>query len=196
MWLLLALPAALFQVLRNASMKRLGHVLDEYINVWGRFTFLLPWALVACVVVGFPAVEPGFYGWCLAFGVTQTLATLALSKALKLSDISLVTALWKVSLLILLGMAWVTIGERPNAVGVAGVLLSALGVYLLNIRRARVSRLISEKSLWYDPKGQELASDDVLAEHIRRTNELDRTIVLSLQSGGRHPPQRSCLCPS
>ncbi len=139
MWLLLALPAALFQVLRNASMKRLGHVLDEYINVWGRFTFLLPWALVACVVVGFPAVEPGFYGWCLAFGVTQTLATLALSKALKLSDISLVTALWKVSLLILLGMAWVTIGERPNALGVAGVLLSALGVYLLNIRRARVS---------------------------------------------------------
>jgi len=36
-----------------------------------------------------------------------------------------------VSLLILLGMAWVTIGERPNALGVAGVLLSALGVYLL-----------------------------------------------------------------
>src|SRR5438477_1001419 len=120
-------------------MKRLGHVLDEYINVWGRFTFLLPWALVACVVVGVPAIEPAFYGWCLAFGVTQTLATLALSKALKLSDISLVTALWKVSLLILLGMAWVTIGERPNALGLTGVLLSALGVYLLNIRRARVS---------------------------------------------------------
>ena len=49
MWLLFALPAALFQVLRNASMKRLGHALDEYINVWGRFTFLLPWALLACV---------------------------------------------------------------------------------------------------------------------------------------------------
>src|SRR6267143_60105 len=139
MWLLLSLAAALFQVLRNTTMKRLGHALDEYINVWGRFTFLLPFAFVACVVGGFPAVEPGFYGWCLAFGVTQTLATLALSRALKLSDISLVTALWKVSLLILLGMAWVTIGERPNALGVAGVLLSALGVYLLNIRRARVS---------------------------------------------------------
>ena len=139
MWLLLALPAALFQVLRNASMKRLGHALDEYINVWGRFAFLLPWALLACLVGGFPALKPGFYAWCLAFGMTQTLATLALSKALKLSDISLVTALWKVSLLILLGMAWVTIGERPTALGITGVVLSALGVYLLNIRRARVS---------------------------------------------------------
>jgi len=33
---------ALFQVLRNMVMKRLGHALDETINVWGRFTFLLP----------------------------------------------------------------------------------------------------------------------------------------------------------
>ena len=46
MWLALALAAALFQVLRNTAMKRLGHALDEYINVWGRFTFLLPFALV------------------------------------------------------------------------------------------------------------------------------------------------------
>jgi drug/metabolite transporter (DMT)-like permease len=139
MWLLLALAAALFQVLRNTSMKRLGHALDEYINVWGRFTFLLPFALAACVVGGFPPLKPGFWGWCLAFGVCQTLSTLALSKALKLSDISLVTALWKISLLILLGLAWVTIGEHPSPLGIAGVLLSALGVYLLNIRRARVS---------------------------------------------------------
>src|SRR5438093_5906832 len=104
MWLVLALAAALFQVLRNATMKRLGHALDEYINVWGRFTFLLPFAFVACVLSGWPELKPGFFGWCAAFGVCQTLSTLALSKALKLSQISLVTALWKVSLLILLGM--------------------------------------------------------------------------------------------
>src|SRR3989454_12457801 len=84
------------------------------------------------------AIQPGFWGWCLLFGLSQTLSTLALSKALKASDISLVTALWKVSLLVLLGMAWVTIGERPNALGVTGVLLSAAGVYLLNISRARL----------------------------------------------------------
>src|SRR5947208_34058 len=40
MWLALALAAALFQVLRNTAMKRLGHALDEYINVWGRFYLL------------------------------------------------------------------------------------------------------------------------------------------------------------
>jgi drug/metabolite transporter (DMT)-like permease len=138
MWLGLALAAALFQVLRNTAMKRLGHALDEYINVWGRFTFLLPFALLGCVVGGFPTPKPGFIGWCALFGVSQTLSTLALSKALKLSEISLVTALWKVSLLVLLGMAWVTIGEHPSPLGIAGVLLSAAGVYLLNVSRARV----------------------------------------------------------
>ncbi len=139
MWLLLALAAALFQVLRNTAMKRLGHALDEYINVWGRFTFLLPFALVTALARGWPALRPGFAGWCVVFGVCQTVSTLALSKALKLSDISLVTALWKVSLLILLGMAWVSIGERPTRLGVAGVLLSAAGLYLLNVSRARIS---------------------------------------------------------
>jgi drug/metabolite transporter (DMT)-like permease len=138
MWLVLALAAALFQVLRNTAMKRLGHALDEYINVWGRFTFLLPFALLGCVLGGFPTIKPGFVGWCALFGVSQTLSTLALSKALKLSEISLVTALWKVSLLVLLGLAWVWIGEHPSPLGIAGVLLSAVGVYLLNVNRARI----------------------------------------------------------
>jgi drug/metabolite transporter (DMT)-like permease len=138
MWPVLALAAALFQVLRNTTMKRLGHALDEYINVWGRFTFLLPFAFVACVLSGWPELKPGFFVWCAVFGVCQTLSTLALSKALKLSQISLVTALWKVSLLILLAMG-VMIGETPSALGVTGVVLSALGVYLLNVRSARVS---------------------------------------------------------
>src|SRR2546426_9382501 len=136
MWVLLSLAAALFQVLRNTAMKRLGHSLDEYINVWGRFTFLLPFAFIACVASGWPELKPGFFVWCLLFGVCQTLSTLALSKALKLSQISLVTALWKVSLLILLGMG-VTFGEWPSALGVAGGLLRATRGDLLDVRSPR-----------------------------------------------------------
>ena len=152
-WISLALAAALCLVLRNTVMKRLGHALDEYINVWGRFTFLLPFAFVACVLKGWPTIRPGFLWWCVLFGAGQTVSTLALSKALKLSDISFVTALWKVSLLVLLGMAYVTIGERPNALGVAGVLVSAAGVYLLNVSRARVSPWAPLAALFTD-RGQ------------------------------------------
>ncbi|MCI0547970.1 MAG: DMT family transporter [Candidatus Rokubacteria bacterium] len=139
MWFALAVFAALCQVLRNTAMKRLGHSLDEYINVWGRFTFLLPFAALFVWFRGMPAIEPGFLRACLAFAVCQIASTLALSKALKLSPISLVTPLWKVSLLILLGLGYVTLGETPTPLGIAGVLLSMGGVYLLNVKRARIS---------------------------------------------------------
>jgi len=61
MWWVFSLASALAQVGRNAVMKDLGHSLDEYINVWGRFFFLLPFALVASVVVGFPRVGAEYW---------------------------------------------------------------------------------------------------------------------------------------
>jgi len=109
MWLLLALVAALCQVLRNTVMKRLGHSLDEYINVWGRFTFLLPFAGAFVLWKGVPVIKPGFYLACVCFAVCQTISTMSLSKALKLSEISMVTALWKVSLLVLVVLGYFTL---------------------------------------------------------------------------------------
>jgi len=156
MWFVLALASALFQVLRNMTMKQLGHRLDEYINVWGRFTFLLPFTVVIAWgfvwrVSGIPAIRPGFVTACLAFGLCQAIATLALSKALKLGEISVVTALWKVSLIVLLVMGYFTLRERPSLLGLAGVLLSTAGVYLLNVRRARLSPLAPLAALVIDP---------------------------------------------
>ena len=139
MWFALALVAALCQVLRNTVMKRLGDSLDEYINVWGRFTFLLPFAGAFVLWNGVPPVRPGF-GWaCATFAVCQTISTMALSKALKLSQISMVTALWKVSLLVLVGLAYLTLRETPSALGLAGILVSMAGVYLLNVNRAHIA---------------------------------------------------------
>lgn len=156
MWLFLALAAAFFQVLRNMTMKQLGHRLDEYINVWGRFTFLIPFTLAMAWwfvwrVKGWPHPRPGFVAACLAFGVCQAIATLALSKALKLGEISIVTALWKVSLLFLLVMGYLTLRERPSLLGLGGVVLSTAGVYLLNVRRARLSPLAPLVALVSDP---------------------------------------------
>lgn len=139
MWFVLALVAALCQVLRNTVMKRLGHSLDEYINVWGRFTFLLPFAALFVLWKGVPPIKPGFVLACVTFGVCQTISTMALSKALKLAEISMVTALWKVSLLMLVVLGYFTLKETPTALGVAGILISMSGVYLLNVNRAHIA---------------------------------------------------------
>lgn len=139
MWFALALVAALCQVLRNTVMKRLGHSLDEYINVWGRFTFLLPFAALFVLWKGVPPIKPGFVLACVTFGVCQSISTMALSKALKYGEISMVTALWKVSLLLLVVLGYFTLKETPTALGVLGILISMTGVYLLNVNRARIA---------------------------------------------------------
>ena len=138
-WFALSLLSALFQVLRNMAMKRLGHALDDTINVWGRFTFLLPFAGLSVLIRGAPALGEGFWLWALGFGITQILATLSLSRALKESDISLVTALWKLSVILLVAWGYLTLGETPSPLGLAGVLVSVVGVYLLNVHHARIS---------------------------------------------------------
>ena len=102
-------------------------------------------------VHGVPQPRPGFVAACLAFGVCQAIATLALSKALKLGEISIVTALWKVSLIVLLVMGYLTLRERPSLLGLVGVGLSTAGVYLLNVRRARLSPWAPLAALVTDP---------------------------------------------
>ena len=141
MWFGLALLSALFQVLRNMSMKHLGHTLDETINVWGRFTFLLPFAAGFVLWQGIPPLRPGFWLYVGLFGAAQTAATLSLAKALRLSEISIVTALWKVSLLFLVVFAFLSLGEKPSGLGFVGILVSLAGVYVLNIQKSR-------RSLW------------------------------------------------
>lgn len=151
MWFVLALGSGLFQVLRNMVMKRIGHALDDTINVWGRFALLVPFAALATMWRGVPAISEGFWSTCLLFGVAQTLATLSLSRALRLAELSLVTPLWKLSLVMLLGWGYFTLDETPTPAGVGGVLVSLAGVYWINIGRHRTSPWAPFTALLSDP---------------------------------------------
>ena len=151
LWFVLSLGSALFQVLRNMVMKRLGHALDETINVWGRFTFILPFAAAPLLVQGLPPRQPGIYWYCFLFAVTQITGTQCLALALKVAEISLVTALWKLSVVLLVVWGYLTLGEEPSFLGVVGVLVCVAGVYLINVSRARVSLWAPLVSLVRDP---------------------------------------------
>ena len=138
-WVVLSLLSALTQASRNAVMKHLGHQLDEYINVFGRFIFLLPFAAAMVVWKGVPSIQPGFFWACLLFGLCQTATALALSKALLYGDIGVATSLQKLSILWLLVLSFFTLGEVPSPLGLAGIGVTLAGVYGLNVSRARIS---------------------------------------------------------
>ena len=138
-WIGLSLVAAMAQVLRNVSMKSIGHSLDEYINVLGRFFMTLPFAGVVLYFTGIPNIHPNFYIACSVFAVSQTIATLALSKALLYGKIGAVTALWKISIVWLMLLEYVTSDEVPTFFGVVGIMITLLGVYSLNVSRSKIS---------------------------------------------------------
>jgi len=155
MWWIFSIGSALCQVGRNAVMKDLGHSLDEYINVWGRFFFLLPFALAASWVVGFP--EVGWEYWLYSFlaGFSQVISTLLLSKSFKHGEISVTVTIWKLQVVFLAVFGAFLLHETITPGGTAGILVSLFGVYLLNMRRARLSLaepillLLREKGMRY-----------------------------------------------
>ena len=155
-WVALSLAAAFFQASRNAAMKHLGHQLDEYINVFGRFFFLLPFTAAVVMWSGVPEIRPDFFWACFLFGLSQTTATLCLSKALLYGDISLVVPVWRTSLIWLVGFSFFTLGEMPSAMGLLGIGITLIGVYMLNIFRLKVSPWEPIRILFTD-RGQRYA---------------------------------------
>jgi drug/metabolite transporter (DMT)-like permease len=79
------------------------------------------------------------------------IGTQCLAVALQVAEISLVTALWKLSVILLLIWGVVYLGQIPSALGIAGVLVSVAGVYLINIGRARLSWWAPLAALVKDP---------------------------------------------
>lgn len=143
MWWIYSILSAAMQVLRNVIMKDLGHKLDEYINVWGRFTFLLPFAFIISYFTGIPQVKGEYWIYAVLAGFFVTISTISLSKAFKLSDISISTALWKINVIVLLILGIIFLNEKVTIISVLGILITVTGVYLLNIKKAKVS--------WWEP---------------------------------------------
>jgi drug/metabolite transporter (DMT)-like permease len=139
MWWLCALASALCQVGRNAVMKNLGHSLDEYINVWGRFFFLLPFALMASLLARFPSVGSEYWCYSFAAGLSQVIATLLLSKSFKYSEISVAVIIWKLQVVWVAIFGVIFLKETITVMGIVGILVSLGGVYLINVQRERLS---------------------------------------------------------
>ena len=149
------MASALAQVGRNAVMKDLGHSLDEYINVWGRFFFLLPFALIASLAVGFPSVGPEYWLYSGLAGFVQVISTLLLSKAFKYGEISVTVTIWKLQVVLVAILGVIFLKEEITLAGFAGILVSLFGIYLLNVQRSRLSLteplliLLQEKGMRY-----------------------------------------------
>lgn len=138
-WLALAIAAACLQLLRNAQSRELVGRVSPELTAWARFALGLPFsALLVGILVareGAPATPPAFYAWCLGTALTQLAGNVALVAAFRRASFARSIALYKLDVVLGAAIGVALFGEFPSALGWTGIVVSSVGVLLLNTAR-------------------------------------------------------------
>ena len=150
----LVLLSALFHALRSLFTKESG---DKQIFLWLYSLFALlffsPLFFFFLYRVGID--NPAAYAWCAGSGFTHFLYWLFLTNAYKEGDLSHVYPIMRSSPALVLVIAILFLGEQVSLQGVTGILLVAVGVYIINMKQISGEELLAPlKSLAHDRSTQ------------------------------------------
>ena len=127
--IILLLSAAVLHALSNALIKLSR---DKLAFTW--------WMLTAWAVIGFPLIffvgQPPPIGWLiiLVSGLIEAVYFITLTRAYALGDLSQVYPIARGSApLFVLLWAMLFLGERPTPIGVGGIVIVVIGLYLVNL---------------------------------------------------------------
>jgi drug/metabolite transporter (DMT)-like permease len=127
--IVLLLFAAVLHALSNTLIKLSR---DKLAFTW--------WMLTAWAVIGLPLIffvgQPPPIGWLIVLvsGLIEAVYFITLTRAYSLGDLSQVYPLARGSApLFVLLWAMLFLGERPTAIGVAGIVTVVIGLYLVNL---------------------------------------------------------------
>ncbi len=138
----LVLLSALFHALRSLFTKESG---DKQIFLWLysiiALLFFSPLFFYFLFRVGI--TDPAAYAWCAGSGFVHFLYWLFLTGAYREGDLSHVYPIMRSSPALVLVIAVVFLGEQVSSQGVAGILLVAVGVYIINMRQLCVEELFA-----------------------------------------------------
>ncbi|QWV99794.1 EamA family transporter [Geomonas nitrogeniifigens] len=147
LWFPLTLLSAFFLATSDATTKRALTGRNEYLVTWLRIVPTLPLFLIPLLFIPVPKLGDDFY-FCIFTGLPlEAVAIILYTKALKLSPLSLTLPLLSLTPLLLLVVPYLLLGERISAMGGAGILLIALGGYLLNTGRGETGILAPLRAL-------------------------------------------------
>lgn len=132
----LSLIAAVFKAGKSITTKVSTTTAGEYVTSWSfRFVSTVCFALVLLVTGGFTFLDGWLFWTAAAFNATALSATtLLITKALKISDISVIAPLMSLLPVLVTVPAWIFLDEEPTVIAGFGILLVAFGAYLLEVR--------------------------------------------------------------
>jgi len=130
--------------------------LNEYVAGFGYRFFAIPILLILLYFTGIPEIDSIFWSMLFINTILNFIATVLYMKALKHSDISIVSPIKAMAPMALLITSPIMINEYASPIGVIGVLFVTFGVYTLKIS-SRSQGLFTPFKKLLDEKGAQYA---------------------------------------
>jgi len=133
-WIALTLGAAFFAAIEDAVAKATLRVSSPWVVAWAPFLFAAP--IFALLVWGAPH-RPLDWTFFAAVTICQPLEVVAIllyAHAIQRSPLSLTIPFLSLTPVFTMPASYFLLGEKPGLAGGAGVVLIAVGVYVLNIQ--------------------------------------------------------------
>lgn len=137
LWIVYALMAAFTLATADAISKKAMGKTDEYVIAWVRQGYSLPFLAIIFFFIDIPSLDGTFWVTLLFLLPLEMTAVLLYMKAIKTSPLSLTIPFLALSPVFIILFAFLLLGELPDRSGLLGILLIAVGGYLLNIRATR-----------------------------------------------------------
>ncbi len=150
LWLLFAVSSALFVTVKNMFTRKLVLVTGRLAVLYSGFLVVLvcSWSVVS--IIGIPEIKPMFYPAIIGASLIDVIAVGSLIMAFSFGEVSAVYPITSFTPAFLLGTSFLILGEVPSLLGLAGVLVIALGSYVLKITEARAGVLKPFRLLFTD----------------------------------------------
>lgn len=133
----LALGVATIKGVQSVYQRKNALGTDEFVTAWASRAFGIPVLGLAIIYQGIPEITGDFLLYVIPQGLMIAGASLLIAKAYKESDASIVTPMYAISPILVVGTSFLILGEVPTLRGLLGVLFIAFGAYTLKIDGSR-----------------------------------------------------------
>ncbi len=136
-WFLLSFLSAFFTALSDALSKKSLVNSNEYLIVWVRVGFSSPFLLIILPFIEIPDLDKYFFLAFLFLLPLEIIALILYVKAIKLSPLSLTLPFLALTPIFMIFTSSFMLGERLDKPGIIGIILTATGAYLLNVKTTK-----------------------------------------------------------
>lgn len=109
---------------------------DEFVTAWSSRVFGIPVLATVIAYRGLPELSADFFLLAIPQGIVIAGTSILIAKAYKESDASIVTPMFAISPILVLFTSFFMLGELPSILGVIGIILTALGAYILKAKES------------------------------------------------------------